>query len=136
LAAVETIVLLWIAFDTVGSWSVLIGTASLGVVYTGFGAGIGARYGSVNELLLPASVVVTLLLLPLIPHFGLGPRAPMMLHPIEPSLTLMRAGYGAASRSDLVFGLAGSIGWSAVAFVSGRNRVGRLMQDTRATGGR
>jgi fluoroquinolone transport system permease protein len=53
LAAVETIVLLCIAFDTVGSWSVLIGTASLGVIYTGFGAGMGARYGSVNELLLP-----------------------------------------------------------------------------------
>jgi hypothetical protein len=48
----------------------------------------------------------------------------------------MRAGYGAASRSDLVFGLAGSIGWSAVAFLWGRNRVGRLMQDTKATGGR
>ena len=135
LAAVETIVLLWIAFDTVGSWSVLIGTASLGVIYTGFGAGVGARYGS-NELLLPASVVVTLLLLPLIPHFGLGPRAPAMLHPIEPPLTLMRAGYSATSRSDLVFGLAGSVGWSAVAFLWGRSRVGRLMQDTRATGGR
>lgn len=60
LAAVETIVLLWIAFDTGGSWSVSIGTASLGVIYAGFGAGMGARYGSVNELLLPASVVVTL----------------------------------------------------------------------------
>jgi Universal stress protein family len=34
---------------------------------------------------------------------------------------------------DLVFGLAGSIGWSAVAFLWGRNRVARLMQDTRAT---
>ena len=59
-----------------------------------------------------------------------------MLHPIEPSLTLMRAGYGAASRSDLAFGVAGAIGWSAVAFLWGRNRVGRMMQDTRATGGR
>lgn len=76
------------------------------------------------------------MLLPLIPHFGLGPRAPVMLHPIEPSLTLMRAGSGADSRGDLAFGLAGSIGWSAVAFLWGRNRVARLMQDTRATRGR
>jgi fluoroquinolone transport system permease protein len=136
LAAVETIALLWIAFDTPGSWGVLMGTASLGVIYTGFGAVVGARYASVNALLLPASLVVSLLLLPLIPHFGLGPRALVMLHPIEPSLTLMRAGYGAASRGDLVFGVAGSIGWSGIAFVWGRNRVGRLMQDTRATGGR
>jgi fluoroquinolone transport system permease protein len=136
LAAVETIALLWIAFDTPGSWGVLLGTVSLGVIYTGFGAVVGARYASVNALLLPASLVVSLLLLPLIPHFGLGPRALVMLHPIEPSLTLMRAGYGAASRSDLVFGVAGSIGWSGIAFVWGRNRVSRLMQDTRATGGR
>ncbi len=136
LAAVETIALLWIAFDTPASWSVLMGTGSLGVFYTGFGAVVGARYASVNALLLPASLVVTVLLLPLIPHFGLGPRALVMLHPIEPSLTLMRAGYGAASRSDLVFGVAGSIGWSGIAFVWGRNRVGRLMRDTRATGGR
>ena len=136
LAAVETIALLWIAFDTPGSWGVLVGTASLGAIYTGFGAVVGARYASVNALLLPASLVVTLLLLPLIPHFGLGPRALVMLHPIEPSLTLMRAAYGAASRSDLVFGVAGSIGWSGIAFVWGRNRIGRLMRDTRASGGR
>ena len=136
LAAVETIVLLWIAFDTAGSWVVVMGTASLGVIYTGFGALVGARYPSVNALLLPASVVVTFLLLPLIPHFGLGPRALVILHPIEPSLTLLRVGYGATSRSDFVFGMVGSIAWSSIAFVWGRNRVGRLMQDTGATGGR
>jgi len=136
LAAVETIALMWIAFGTAGSWAILVGTASLGVIYTGFGAVVGARYASVNALLLPASVVVSFLLLPLVPHFGLGPRALVLLHPIEPSLTLMRAGYGAASRSDLVFGVAGSIAWSSIAFVWGRNGVGRLMRDTRASGGR
>lgn len=136
LAAVETIALLWIAFDTFGSWVVLLGTASLGVIYTGFGAVVGARYASVNALLLPASVVVSFLLLPLIPHFGLGSRAFVMLHPIEPSLTLMRAGYSAATRGDLIFGAVGSVGWSAIAFIWGRNRISRLMRDTRATGGR
>ena len=136
LATVETITLLWIAFDTAGSWVVLMGAASLGVIYTGFGAVVGSRYASVNTLLLPASGVVAFLLLPLIPHFGLGPRALVVLHPIEPSLTLMRAGYGAASRGDLLFGAAGSLGWSGIAFVWGRSRIGRLMRDTRATGGR
>lgn len=136
LAAVETIGLLWVAFDMPGSWLVLMGTTSLGVIYTGFGAVVGARYASVNALLLPASVVVSFLLLPLIPHFGLGPREFVMLHPIEPSLTLLRAGYGTASPTDLVFGVVGSITWSGIAFVWGRNRVGRLMRDTRATGGR
>ena len=136
LAAVETIALLWIAFDTLGSWLILIGTASLGVIYTGFGAVIGARYGSINALLLPASVVVSFLLLPLIPHFGLGPREFVILHPIEPSLTLLRAGYGATNRIDLVFGVVGSIAWSGVAFVWARHSIDRLMRDTRAAGGR
>jgi fluoroquinolone transport system permease protein len=136
LAAVETIALMWIAFSTAASWAILAGTASLGVIYTGFGAVVGARYASVNALLLPASVVLSVLLLPLIPHFGLGPRTLVMLHPIEPALTLMRAGYGAASRSEIMFGVVGSIGWSSLAFVWGRTRVGRLMRDTRATGGR
>jgi len=136
LGAVETIALMWIAFGTPGSWAILVGIATLGVIYTGFGAVVGARYASVNALLLPASVVVSFLLLPLVPHFGLGPRTLVLLHPIEPSLTLMRAGYGAASGTDLVFGVAGSIAWSSIAFVWGRNRVGRLMRDTRATGGR
>lgn len=137
LAAAETMALLWVAFDVGGSWLLLLtGTVAMGVIYTGFGAVIGARYASVNALLLPASVVVSFLLLPLLPHFGLGPRALVMLHPIEPSLTLMRAGYRHASMGDLAFGVAGSIGWSAVAFIWGRNRVSRLMRDTRATGGR
>lgn len=137
LAAVETIALLWIAFDTDGSWIVILGgTAALGAIYTGFGAVVGARYASVNALLLPASVVVSFLLVPLLPHFGLAPRAFVLLHPIEPCLTLIRAGYGPTSRRDLVFGVAGALVWSAVAFIWGRNRVRRLMRDTRATGGR
>jgi fluoroquinolone transport system permease protein len=136
LAAVETMALLWIAFDTSGSWLVLMGTASLGVIYTGFGAVVGARYASVNTLLPPAAVVVTFLLLPLIPHFGLGSRRFVMLHPIEPSLTLLRAGYSVTSAIELVFGVVGSIIWSGIAFAWGRNRVARLMRDTQATGGR
>ena len=75
LAAVETIAVIWIAFGTGGSWLlILAGTAALGVIYTGFGAAIGARYASVNAMLLPASAFVALLLLPLLPHFGLAPR--------------------------------------------------------------
>ena len=73
LGAVETIAVVWIAFNVPGSWLlILAGSAALGVIYTGLGAAVGARYTSVNALLLPASLVVTLLLLPLIPHFGLA----------------------------------------------------------------
>jgi fluoroquinolone transport system permease protein len=137
LAAVETLAVVWLAFDASGAWLlVTAGTLVVGVIYTGFGAAVAARYTSVNALLLPASMFVTLLLLPLIPHVGLGPRWPYLLHPIEPALTLMRAGYGVAGDYDLAFGVGGSAAWGTIAFMWGRSRVERLMRDTRAGGGR
>ena len=38
---------------------------------TGFGAGVSSRYTTVNEMILPGSVFVTFLLLPLLAHFGM-----------------------------------------------------------------
>jgi fluoroquinolone transport system permease protein len=137
LAAVETIALVWIGFGASGSWSlILAGTAALGVIYTGFGAAIAVRYESVNALLLPASAFVALLLLPLLPHFGLAPRLPFWVHPLEPPMILLRAAYGVIDRTEIVFGIAGCLGWSALAFAWGRSRVRALMQNTRASGGR
>jgi fluoroquinolone transport system permease protein len=137
LAATETMALVWIGFGTTGSWwLILAGTAALGVIYTGFGAAIAVRYESVNALLLPAAAFVGLLLLPLLPHFGLAPRLPFLVHPLEPPMSLLRAAYGVINRTELVFGIAGSLGWSALAFAWGRNRVRALMQNTRASGGR
>jgi fluoroquinolone transport system permease protein len=137
LAAAETIAIVWIGFGTGGSWSlILLGTAALGVIYTGFGAAVATRYDSVNALLLPASAFVALLLLPLLPHFGLAPSLPFIVHPLEPPMTLIRAGYGVADRIDVSFGILGSFGWSAIAFAWGRSRVGALMRNTRASGGR
>lgn len=137
LAAVESLTVVWVAFGTVGSWlPILLGTASLGVIYTCLGAATACRYASVNALLLPASVLVGLLLLPLLAHFGLAPRALFLLHPIEPALTLMRAGYGADGARELTFGIAGSLVWATVAYHWARSRLDRLMRDTRAAGGR
>jgi fluoroquinolone transport system permease protein len=137
LATVETVAVVVIAFGTDGEWMLILsGTAALGVIYTGCGSAVGARYPSVNEMLLPASLFVSVLLLPLLPHFGLAPHAPFLVHPIEPALVLIRAGYGAGHRGDIAFGVLGSVIWSAVAFLWGRGRVARLMRDTRAGGGR
>jgi fluoroquinolone transport system permease protein len=137
LAAVETLAIVWIGFGMTGSWWLILGgTAALGAIYTGFGAAVAAQYESVNALLLPASAFVAFLLVPLLPHFELAPRLPFLVHPIEPPLTLLRAAYGVGSRTDVVFGMLGSLGWSLVAFVWGRNRVRALMHDTRASGGR
>jgi fluoroquinolone transport system permease protein len=137
LAGVETLAVVWIASRTAGSWlPLLAGTAALGVIYTCLGVVMACRYSSVNSLLLPASFVVTLLLLPLLAHFGLAPREPFLLHPIEPALVLLRSGYVAQDIRLVLFGAAGSLVWGALFFRWALRRVGQLMRDTRATGGR
>ena len=137
LAAVETIAIVWIAFGMEGSWGfILSGTVALGVMYTGFGAAIATRYESVNAMLLPASVCVAALLLPLLPHFGLAPRVVFLLHPTEPALTLIRAGYGSATTGEVGFGFVGAILWGTLTYWLGLRSVAGLMRDTRATGGR
>jgi fluoroquinolone transport system permease protein len=137
LAAVETIVLVLVAFDATPSWLfVFSGTAALGVIYTGIGAVVATRYASVNALLLPASLVVTLLLAPLLAHVGVAPHSLFVLHPVEPALALMRAGYVSADVGELAFGAVGSLAWGAVIFVWARRHVSRLMRNTHASGGR
>lgn len=137
LAAAETFAVVGIVFGTGGSWLLILsGTAALGVIYTCFGAAVAARYASVNALLLPASAFVTLLLLPLLSHFGVVPRALFLWHPIEPALALIRAGYGTGGPAEIAFGFAGSLAWGALAFGWGRRRVDAMMRDTRAGGGR
>ena len=137
LAAAETGAIVWIAFGTPESWPpVLVGTVAMGAIYTGFGLAVASRYDSLNGLLLPASAFVALLLLPLLPHFGLVPRAPMLFHPIEPPLALVRAGYVPASPGELGYDVIGSATWSVLAFLWGRHQVRRLMHDTATRGGR
>ena len=64
------------------------------------------------------------------------PRLPFFVHPLEPPMTLIRAGYGVTDRIDVAFGVLGSLGWRAIAFMWARNRVRALMHNTRASGGR
>jgi fluoroquinolone transport system permease protein len=137
LAAVETVALVIIAFTDAPSWPLFLsGVSAMGVLYTGAGAALATRYASVNALLLPASLAVALLLLPLLPHFGLAPRGPFLVHPTEPALTLLRAAYRDPGPADVLYGVIGSAGWATVAFLLGRRRVDGLMRNTLATGGR
>jgi fluoroquinolone transport system permease protein len=137
LGVAETAAVIGIAFGFAGSWPlVLAGALAIGVIYTGVGAAVATRYDSVNALLLPASAFVTLLLLPLLPHFDLAPRWPFLVHPMEPPLALLRAGFRAVDPIEIAFGVGGSAAWGAVAFFWGRRRVRALMRSTQAAGGR
>jgi fluoroquinolone transport system permease protein len=104
LGLVETLAILGIGF---GSESIrllaLVGAAGMGVLYTACGAALASRFDSVNALILPATVFATVLLLPLLPHFGLAPRALFLIHPLEPSLALVRAAYGVGGPWEVTY---------------------------------
>ena len=136
LAAAETLVIIWFAFGFAASWALFAGIGALGITYTCFGVAMAARYESVNSLLLPASVIVTVLLLPVLGHFGLAPRILLVWHPMEPAITLIRAAYDPTSISELLYGTSGSAAWACFAFELAQRAVTRLMRDTRASGGR
>jgi fluoroquinolone transport system permease protein len=137
LAAVETVALVLLAFDAPASWSLFLsGTVTTGVIYTSIGAAMVTRYTSINEFLLPSTVVVTGLLVPLLPHLGLEMGLPVLWHPLEPSLILLRASYDGESAGRVIFGILGSVAWATAAFGWAQRRVQGLMHDTRATGGR
>jgi fluoroquinolone transport system permease protein len=136
LAAVETLVIIWIGFGISTSWWLLTGIVAMGVTYTGFGAAMAMRYASVNELLLPASVIVTLLLLPLLGHFGLTSPVIWAWHPMAPAILLMRGAYGPIGIPEAILGGVGAAAWAAGAFRLATVSAERLMRDTRASGGR
>lgn len=135
LATAETLAVAWITFGLTNTWPlVAAATVAMGVVYTGIGILVASRYSSINRLLLPASMVITVLLLPLLPHFGLAPRGPFLLHPIEPALTLIRAAYQPPTTTDLAFGVVGSIVWGTASFWWGQRAVRSMMRSTALEG--
>jgi fluoroquinolone transport system permease protein len=137
LATLETVIIVAAGFRLPTGWVLmLLGCVTLGVFYTCVGTIVATRYASVNELLLPASCVVVLLMLPLVAHFGFQSRAVFMIHPVEPALTLLRAAYQPVSNAEVASAAAGAVFWSAVAYSMAQSRIIRMMRDTRATGGR
>jgi len=136
LAAAETLVIVWFGFGLFASWWLLAGIVAMGVTYTGFGAALATRYASINELLLPASVVVTLLLLPLLGHFGLTSRVAWVWHPMAPTIALIRGAYEPIGLAESFFGIFGAVAWATAAFRLATHGAARLMRDTRASGGR
>lgn len=93
---------------------IVLGTA----VYALAGFIVVARYDALNSFLLPAMAVVFLLSLPLLPYFGIGQNAIietlLLVHPLQPILTLLSAALQPASALDVGYGLATGMGWVAL----------------------
>ena len=99
------------------------GVVLLCSLFTLVGFAIITRYESINEFLMPSIVVVTVLTLPVLEHFG-AVAAPFdrlfYAHPVQPSLVLMRSAFGQPGLGQLLYGFVGGIGWLALAYVAAR----------------
>lgn len=99
----------------------LAGMLALGGCYTLVGFVAVARFHSINEYLLPSVVLVSMLLLPLLGHFGIWRSPLLLLHPVQPMLLLLRAAFAPVSAGELAYGLSGSLAWLGVSFVWARS---------------
>lgn len=123
LATVETALVVVIILGGKCNWGLLfLGGIQLGVVYTLIGFILVLPYDSINAFLMPSVIYVTLLLLPLVEHFGGLSQSLFYIHPVEPALVLMRAAYQPVSSGHLVYGAVGGLFWVVVCFVVARKR--------------
>lgn len=83
--------------------------------------------------LLPSVLVLLGLMLPLVDHFGLWPSPVFYLHPLQPALVLLRAGFADAAPSELAYAFGAGLSWLALAFMWAERTLGRFV--VRAAGG-
>ncbi|HMP42973.1 MAG TPA: hypothetical protein PKA05_21540 [Roseiflexaceae bacterium] len=116
LALAENLLLVRAAFVGEINPGLLIGGILVAaVLYTMVGAVAVARYQSLNEYLLPSMVIVSLLTLPLLPA-ALGWQHPLLLlHPLQPAMSLLRASIEPVAAWEIGYAVVAGIGWAALA---------------------
>ena len=128
LACFETFAIVVLFFGVDASWGLLLlGALSLGGIYTLLGFVAIARYDSINEFLMPSVLLVMALELPLLAHFDVMSRVPLLLHPVEPALTLMRAAYEPVAGGELVYALVAAGLWLGISYWWARREFGRFI---------
>lgn len=112
LATLETLLIAAVLFDDVPWTRTIAASLLLGIIYAGAGFVAVARYGSINEFLMPSTFVVLALLLPLLAHLGVVPRWTMLLHPVDGPMRLI-----AEPGADAI---ALALAWCAIALAAAR----------------
>lgn len=105
----------------------ILGTllTSLLIVLVGFIA--VAPYENLSHFLLPASLLVTLLQLPLLDYFDIFPSRLWWLIPSQPALWFLEAGIRPVDGARLALGLLYSLAWIALLWVWARRRFDRFV---------
>jgi fluoroquinolone transport system permease protein len=131
LALIENVLILIIAFGlNFNLMWLMIGLMGVAIIYGLVGFIAVARFDSINEFILPSVVILLLLALPIIDHFGLWRSIIWYLHPVQPGLVLMRAAFSPVPAWQIIYGLLGSVFWCGVAFWWARKVFDRFMVRT------
>ena len=99
---------------------VLAGMIALAGFYVLVGFIAIARYDTLNDYLMPSMLFVTTLMLPMLDHFNMISSPIFYLHPVNPMLALIRAGFIESPTWEIAYGVIGSILCVGVSFVIAR----------------
>jgi fluoroquinolone transport system permease protein len=93
---------------------ILLGSLIVGVLYTLFGFLVVFRYDSINEFLLPGSLFMGVVQLPVVSSFGVWDAPYFWLWPTKGALLLFQAGFAPLGFGEWVYALLYSGLWIAV----------------------
>ncbi len=118
LAALESLLIVMLIYGVqFNPLPLVIGMLLLGGFFTLIGFVAIVRYDSINEYVIPSGLVVLVLILPLIDHLGLWQNPVFYLHPVRPTLVLLRAAFDPPAFWPIAYGVVGSLVWFAISFV-------------------
>jgi fluoroquinolone transport system permease protein len=106
---------------------VVLGSLVVGVLYTLFGFLVVFRYDSINEFLLPGSVVIGVVQLPVVTSFGVWDAPWLWLWPTKGALLLFQAGFAPLGAGGWAYALGSSALWIALLAVLVRRAFRRFI---------
>ncbi len=109
-----------------GLWLIPLatGVALAAVLFCLAGVAFVVRYDSISEFLLPSVLFTSLLTLPILGAFGLGPAAAYLPHPIQGPLSLMRVD-ASHTLAQLLYAIGFPLLWVAPAYLWSRRSLAR-----------
>jgi len=110
------------------------GVVSAAALYCLAGFAAAVRYDSINELLFPTVVWVTLFALPILDYAGLWSTWLVYLHPFQAPLVILEGAFFPLETWEWVYGLGYAALWVWLAFMWSRREFGRFVIAT--AGGR
>lgn len=114
-------------FDRLHLLPMTLGLLLAGAMFCLIGFLVVVRYDSINAFLMPSMLYTILLMLPLIPYFGVIQSPLFYLHPVQSALTLMEGGFRPLTALEWVYGLAYSLAAVSVLMIFCRRAFRRFV---------